>query len=100
VLEQLFENAIAVLMDDIVHFREPGWAISIVRKMERARTLVRTMARTAEAIGSMLFGNLRACIFAEGAHTLGEISRRVAVFALEVIGDFPERRSMRRFRRR
>jgi len=44
-----------------------------------------------KALRRPVLGNLRALHFAQGDHTLGEDSRRVAD-ALEVVGDFPGRK--------
>src|SRR6266481_691954 len=85
VLQQVFENAIAISIDDIVTFENLRGHLDVAEN-ERA-----------EAFGdhgthggghrSQFFGNLRALHFAQGDHTLGEIHGEVAD-ALEVIGDF------------
>src|SRR5260370_34788506 len=75
-LEQLSENAVAVLIDDIVAFENLGGHLNVTEN-ERAETLADHDAHGG-GHRSQLFGNIRALHFAKGDDTLGKIHRDVA----------------------
>ncbi|HEX9507155.1 MAG TPA: hypothetical protein VF947_02045, partial [Myxococcales bacterium] len=85
VLEQLFENAIAVLIDDIVASENLCGHLEVAEN-ERAEALADHGAHRG-GHRSQLSGNLRALHLAEGDDALGEIHREVAD-AFQVIGNF------------
>ena len=84
-LEQFLENAVAVLIDDIVAFEDLGGQFNVA-KNERSKTLADHGAH-GRGHRSQLLGNLSGLHFAEGDDALGKIHCQVAD-AFEVIGDF------------
>jgi hypothetical protein len=85
VLEQAFENAVAVLVNDIVAFEDLHGHINISED-ERAEALADHGAHGG-GHRSEFFGNLGVLHFAEGDDALGEIHGKIAD-ALKVIVDF------------
>src|SRR5437762_7214715 len=84
VLEQLLENAVAVLTHDIVAFENLRGHLEVPEN-QGAKTLADHGAYGG-GHGSQLFGNLRALQFTERNDAFGEVHRDVAD-AFEIIGD-------------
>src|SRR5437016_12784968 len=85
VQEELFKNAIAVLIDDLIAFEHLRGHLGVAEN-ECTETLADHGAHGG-GHGGQFFGNLCILDFAEGDDALGEIHRQVAD-APEVIGYF------------